>query len=168
MTQADYDASDPCSIIDNRITPALRDPATRKRFDALWADLSGGPRPFVAHGVDMYLAQLWANALGNIIPGSEGNDGVQYTLGPSAGVSNADFNRGALRFKAKPGANPYAENNVITGDIKVPTLTVQPTGDALTVFSSSQELRRRVEAKSKGICSSRARSSRRSTASTAA
>src|SRR6185295_7627165 len=29
-------------------------------------------------------------------------------------------------------------------------LTVQPTGDALTVFSSSQELRRRVAAKHKG------------------
>ena len=150
VTQAEYDAEGIGAVIDNRIKPALRDPATRARFDALWTDMSGGARPFVARGVEIYESQLWGYAIGNIVPGTQGNDGVQYRLGPTAGAGSGDFNRGAVRFKAKPGANPYAAGNAITGDIQIPTLTVQPTGDALTVFSSSQELRRRAEAKGKG------------------
>ena len=58
VTQAEYDAGDIGTIIDTRIKPALRDPATRKRFDALWSDISGGERPFVAEGVDIYYATL--------------------------------------------------------------------------------------------------------------
>ena len=74
---------------------------------------------------------------------------MEYKLGPSAGVSSDDFNRGVIRVKTVPGADKYEDVNRITGEIKIPTLTMQPTGDALTVFSSSQELRRRVEAAGK-------------------
>jgi pimeloyl-ACP methyl ester carboxylesterase len=149
VTQADYDAEG-LRVIDTKIKPALRDPATRSRFDALWTDISGGPRPFVADGVDNYMQTLWTTAIGNIQPGIDGNDGVEYKLGPSAGVSSDDFNRGVIRVKTIAGADKYADVNRITGDIKIPTLTVQPTGDAETVFSSSQELRRRVDSKGKG------------------
>jgi hypothetical protein len=147
VTQADYDSGDIGSIIDTRIKPALRDPATRAKFDALWADISGGPRPFVAEGVDIYEPTLWTTAISNVISGIDGNDGVQYALGPAAGVTSDEFNKGVVRVKTTPAADRYAAVNEITGEIKIPTLTVQPTGDALTVFSSSQELRRRVEAK---------------------
>jgi pimeloyl-ACP methyl ester carboxylesterase len=149
VTQADYDGGDIGAIIDTRIKPALRDAATRARFDALWTDISGGPRPFVREGVDAYYTTLWTYAISNIVSGTEGNEGVTYALGTSAGVTSEDFNRGVIRTAAKPGANKYSDRNVITGDIDIPTLTVQPTGDALTVFSSSEELRRRVESKGK-------------------
>ncbi|MDP9238426.1 MAG: tannase/feruloyl esterase family alpha/beta hydrolase [Chloroflexota bacterium] len=150
VTQSEYDASDIGTIIDTRIKPALRDPQTRQRFDALWADLSGGPRPMVAEGVRISYDILWTTAISNVVTGEDGNDGVQYKLEPTAGVSSDDFNGGVIRVKANPGANKYAEGNRISGDIEIPILTVQMTGDAETVFSSSQELRRRVEAKGKG------------------
>jgi pimeloyl-ACP methyl ester carboxylesterase len=150
VTQAQYDASDMGTILDTRVKPALRDPAIRQKFDALWTDLSGGTRPFVSEGVSIYYPMLWTYAISNILSGADGNDAVQYKLGPSAGVSSDDFNRGVIRVKTVPGADKYDDVNRISGDIKIPTLTVQPTGDALTVFSSSQELRRRAEAKGKG------------------
>src|SRR5205085_4060369 len=121
VTQADYDAEG-LRVIDTKIKPALRDPATRARFDALWTDISGGPRPFVADGVDNYMQTLWTNAIGNIASGIEGNDGVQYKLGPTAGVSSDDFNRGVIRVMTIAGADKYRDVNRITGDINIPTL----------------------------------------------
>lgn len=150
VTQAEYEASDIGAIIDARVKPALRDPAARKRFDGLWTDISGGRRPFAAEGVAVYLPNLWTYAIGNVLPGIDGNADVQYKLGGTAGVSSDEFNKNVIRVKTVPGADTYEDVNRITGDIKIPTLTIQPTGDALTVFSSSQELRRRVEAKGHG------------------
>jgi pimeloyl-ACP methyl ester carboxylesterase len=150
VTQAEFDSSDPAAIIGGRIRPALTDPAVRKRFEDIWIDRSGGPRPFDRKSIRVNEEQLWIYAVGNTTNPSYSNDTKVYELGPSAGVSSDEFNRGAVRFKGDPSRDKYAENNAVTGELQIPTITLQPTGDNLTVFSESQEIRRRVEAAGKG------------------
>lgn len=146
VTQQEFDASDPAAIIGGRIRPALQDPVVRERFEDLWIDRSGGPRPFDRKSIRVNEEQLWIYAVGNATNPSISNDTKIYELGPSAGVSADEFNRGVIRFKGEPSRDKYAANNAVTGKLQIPLITMQPTGDNLTVFSESQEIRRRVEA----------------------
>lgn len=136
--------------IDTRLRPMLRDPEQRARFVALWSEISGGARPFVDEGVAMYQEQIWVYILGNLFQGVFDNTARQYELSSDAGVTSEEFNAGVLRIAETPGADEHEDANVITGDIQVPTLTVQMTGDALTIFQQTQELRRRAEEKGRG------------------
>ena len=152
VTQEEWEAGgqNVGTTIDDRLRPMLRDPQQRARFIALWSDISGGARPFVDEGVAIYQEQIWTYVLGNLFQGVYDNSGRDYVLSAAAGVSSADFNAGVLRIIGKPDADQYADVNTITGDIKIPTLTVQMTGDPLTIFQQTQELRRRAEAKGRG------------------
>lgn len=150
VTQEEFDASDPAAIIGGRIRPALRDPAVRTRFEDIWIDRSGGPRPFDRKSIRVNEEQLWIYAVGNATNPSRSNETKEYELGASAGVSSDEFNRGAIRFRGDPSRDKYAANNAVTGELQIPMITMQPTGDNLTVFSGSQEIRRRVDQAGKG------------------
>jgi pimeloyl-ACP methyl ester carboxylesterase len=150
LRQSDYDATDIGTLVDTRIKPALRDPATRARFEKLWFAITGGPRPLTSEGLRIYESKLWVYAINNIVGKTQGNDGRQYQFGTSAGVSVADYNRDVIRVKADPAADKYRERNRVTGKLQIPVLAMQPTGDELTQFSEERELRRRIDAAGKG------------------
>ena len=152
LTSAEWEASgkNVGATIDERLRPMLRDPAQRERFIALWSDVSGGARPFVDEGVAQYQEQIWVYIQGNLFQGVFDNSDRVYELSEAAGVSSDDFNAGILRIEGTPGADKHEDENEITGNLQIPTLTVHMTGDALTIFQQAQELRRRADAMNNG------------------
>jgi pimeloyl-ACP methyl ester carboxylesterase len=151
VTPQQWDAAnhDVGAVIDSRLRPVLRDPAQRTRFISLWSDITGGARPLVDEGVALYQENIWTYVIGNLFQGVYDNANRKYELHDGAGVGSDDYNAGIIRITGKPGADQYHDTNTITGSIQVPTLIVQPTGDALTIFWQAQELARRAKAAGK-------------------
>ncbi len=149
VTQSEFDSTDLSELINKRIRPALVDPATRTRFENLFIDRTGGPRPLAREGIRAGEEQAWEVYPGNIGSGFYNNAKKIYKLGPTAGVTSDEFNRNVLRVNNPPPNDPYGAGNVVTGKLQMPLITMQGTGDIATVFSGSQEVRRRVDAAGK-------------------
>ncbi len=149
VTQEEFDSTDLGELSNNKILPALRDPAKRKVFEDVWIDQTGGPRPFAREGLEYDFSTQWPTFLGNVAGRYFGNDTKVYKLGPSAGVSSDEFNQKAVRFK-KERSTEYDAGNALSGDIKIPTITMQSTGDVATAFDETQEVRRRADRAGKG------------------
>lgn len=145
ITQEEFDASQDIGGMVTHIRTALLDPDTRARFEDIWIALTGGPRPFDREGIHYAESRAWDIFPSNVAVRFDGNDARDYQLDPSGGVSSEDFNRDAIRF-SQVNTSPYDAGNEVTGDIKIPMINMQSTGDLETVFSEAQDLTRLVDA----------------------
>ena len=150
LTQAEFEATTAGEIIDRRILPALEDATTHARFVDLLIDITGGPRPFDHQGFGIWEAWTWGLSRGVVEGGLMDNRETVYRLGPLSDVSNDVFNTAAIRISPQPLREVIVNNSETTGDIQIPLLTLHTTGDFNVPIYHEQELRRRVEAASKG------------------
>jgi pimeloyl-ACP methyl ester carboxylesterase len=134
VTQAEYDATpDVGALIRDRIRPALRDPARRRRFEGTMVALSGGPRPFAREGLRLEEETDWRRAE------------LAVTTGV---VPHQDVDRlpRALRLRTDDeGLRAYVDGNEATGRLRIPLLTMHATGDGQVPIEEARILRRRVD-----------------------
>ncbi len=134
-------------LLENVIIPPLNaDGAKRVLFESLWVQLTGGERPFAHEGLRDFIAALWARSTGDFDKGLFDNAERQYTLPGNTPVDSAGLNANVARIKR--GQSPAAVTNALnqpTGDIKIPVLTLNETGDANVPLRAAQTIRRRVE-----------------------
>lgn len=143
VTQQQFDELGAGVVLQHHVLPALDDPGAWQRFEDLWLDRTGGPRPFGAQGLRQAPGVIWAYALSNVVD-AYGNESKTYQLGPTAGVSSEEFNRGVIRVRPANPPSQYEEGNAVTGDLQVPLIAIQTTGDVQTPFSEIQSYARRV------------------------
>jgi pimeloyl-ACP methyl ester carboxylesterase len=141
------------ALVDTKIKPALKDPGRHAEFQNIMLDLTGGPRAFDREGFALEESSNWQRA-GILVSFSLAhNDGKQYQLGPLSKTSSADFNAGVVRNSQNTDqafVNSYLEGNDITGELQMPTLTMQTTGDWQVPIDEQGILRRKVEGAGKG------------------
>ncbi len=152
VTQAEFNASnDIPSLITTRIEPALNDTAARKKFEDVLVGMSGGPRPFDRLGIHEAEQTNWLLAATFVPRRIVGNAERTYVLHAGSSVSSDDFSRNVVRFSADPErAKAFIEGNEITGDLRMPMITLHTTGDGVVPMDEEQILRQRVEAAGKG------------------
>jgi pimeloyl-ACP methyl ester carboxylesterase len=151
ITQAEFDASDDVTeLIYGRIVPTLQDPAKQRQFANIMLDLTGGPRAFDYEGLLAEDATNWDRT--RILTATRlfDNRTREYPLGPLSNASSEAFSREAIRVAPGENYDNFLEGNEITGDIKVPLLTMHTTGDWQVPIDQQQILRERVEAAGKG------------------
>jgi hypothetical protein len=133
VTQASYDAAsedDLAALVDDRIRPALdRDPAVRRRFEDMVIDMTGGPRPFGREGLRAAEETNWRR--------------LQIAVGTGA-VPPSDERPLRMRTDDELLA-ALVEGSELTGDVRVPLLTMHTTGDGEVPISQAQTLRRMVD-----------------------
>ncbi len=71
-------------------------------------------------------------------------------LGPLSDVSSEEFNAAAIRASGNEALETFTAGQNITGEIKMPLLTVHTTGDFFVPISQQQVLRRMAEAAGAG------------------
>jgi len=151
ITQAEFDASeDVTDLIYGRIVPTLQDPAKQRQFANIMLDLTGGPRAFDYEGLLAEDATNWDRT--RILTATRlfDNRAREYPLGPLSDASSEAFSREAIRVAPGENYDNFLEGNEITGDIKVPLLTLHTTGDWQVPIDQQQILRRKAEAAGKG------------------
>jgi pimeloyl-ACP methyl ester carboxylesterase len=128
-----------------------------KRFANVMQNLTGGPRPFFKEGfVDQYLVNF-----GLLIadPNRQGltsrastNEGVNYHIDPSFGLTDAALNAGVRRLTADSSArdaNAHPDAAPTTGRITKPLLTLHGTGDLFVPITQEQSYQAKVKAAGK-------------------
>lgn len=152
VTQAEFAAMpDRARVIDDRILPALRDPAAHARFEDIVIALTGGPRPFAREGLHLEEETNWSRARLQLSAGLISNAGVTYDLGAGSGLASGAFNRDAIRMSLNDAvARAFYAGNEATGDLRIPLLTMHTTGDGQVPVSQAQILQRRVAGAGKG------------------
>jgi hypothetical protein len=140
VTQADYDASPSvAALVDDRILPALRDPAVHQRFEDLMIEVTGGPRTFDREGFHMEEATNWRRAELQLSARLADNRGTMY---PDPAV-----NGGAIRFTPdQAGRDAFLAGNETTGELQMPLLTMHTTGDGQVPIEQARIYRREVDA----------------------
>jgi pimeloyl-ACP methyl ester carboxylesterase len=135
VTQAEYDATPGVgTLIRDRIRPALRDPARRRRFERTMVDLSGGPRPFAREGLRLEEETDWRRAE------------LAVASGLVPHQDPARFHGAALRLRTNDdGLRAYVDGNEATGRLRIPLLTMHATGDGQVPIEEARILRRRVD-----------------------
>ncbi len=152
VSQAEFDAApaDFSGLVNNRIIPALNDSAAHKRWEDILIDLTGGPRAFDVEGFALEELTNWQRASILVPARLSYNDGREYSFSPAAGVSDGDFNRNVIRVKPDEGrVQAFIAGNELSGDLQMPMLTVQTTGDWQVPVDEQQIVRRKVEAAGK-------------------
>jgi hypothetical protein len=152
ITQAEFDAStDYPKMINERIVPALDDPAKRHEFEDIIIGLTGGPRPFDHLGIHLEEATNWFRS-GILVAARLGtNIGRTYALAPGGSVSSDAFNRGVIRMNVDETRRAdFEAGNEITGALQMPVITLHTTGDWQVPIDQEQILRRAVDAAGKG------------------
>jgi hypothetical protein len=152
ITQADFDAStDYPKMINERIVPALADPAKHAEFEDIIIGLTGGERPFDHLGIHLEEKTNWFRS-GILVAARLGtNIGRTYTFAPGTTVSSDDFNRGVIRMAVDESRrDDFERGNEITGALQMPMLTLHTTGDWQVPIDQEQILRRDVDAAGKG------------------
>lgn len=145
VTQAQYDASTPQEILATRITPALNDTATRDRFESLWIDLSGGPRPFDLEGLQGEESVKLAQGAQAIAVGLFDNANRSYELPSSGNVARGAFNANVIRVSAGTARKEIPDSEEASGDLQIPVVTLQTTGDFNVPLATAQILQRRAD-----------------------
>jgi pimeloyl-ACP methyl ester carboxylesterase len=146
VDQADVDASpDLGRLVDERIRPALADPARRAEFDEIMVDLTGGPRAFAVEGIhdeeDTNFERAVVVASTGLGPQPDG----AYELGPDSPVTSDELNRAAVVIPTGDGYAGYSAGMEVTGDLAIPLLTLHTTGDGQVPIDQALVLRDRVE-----------------------
>ncbi len=146
VTQAELDAAASIpDLIEQRIRPALDDPASRARFEALMIDLTGGPRAFDREGFRDEESTNWERAGLLLSAGLAAPRTTPYQLGGSSGVSSEAFSRAALRVPTDREAfAEFTKGLEVTGDLQMPLLTLHTTGDGQVPINQPLALRQRV------------------------
>jgi len=147
VTQADYDAAaDLGALINDRIRPALEDPATHTQFENIMTDLTGGPRSFDREGFLSEEGTNWERSTPLVTAHIAPNNPARYPLGEGSGIPNEVFDRAAIRLSVNEELlDTFLEGYQTTGQLQIPMLTMHTTGDGQVPFYQAQLLRRRVD-----------------------
>jgi pimeloyl-ACP methyl ester carboxylesterase len=152
VTQAEFDATDTYQLIETRIKPALRDPAKHEQWERMLIDMTGGPRVLDREGFALEEATNWERAPILIGFGLAYNQGREYAFGADADVDSAVFNAAVVRrapATAEQIAN-FNDGNEITGNLRMPMITIHTSGDWQVPIDQQQILRRAVDHAGKG------------------
>jgi pimeloyl-ACP methyl ester carboxylesterase len=145
--QADIDASpDIGRLVDQRIRPALANPARRAEFDEIMIDLTGGPRAFAVEGIHDEEDTNFQRAVLVASTGLGPQPTAAYHLGPDNPVTSDELNRAAVVIPTGDGYADYSAGMEVTGDLAMPLLTLHTTGDGQVPINQALILRDRVEA----------------------
>lgn len=147
VTQAEFDASDVVTLIDERIRPALADPREHQKFENIMIALTGGPRVFDRAGFALEEETNWRRA-GLLIGAKLVPPGAtQFRFGPTSPVTSQAFERRAVRLPTVlPAFRDFAAGMEVTGRLAMPLLTMHTTGDGQVPINQAQILHRRVHA----------------------
>ncbi len=150
ITQAEFDSGPVEELIEARILPALKDETAHERFEALIVDMTGGARPLTHEGLLLREMANWEFA--DTLLGARllDNQETVYRLGTSSGATGDELNAAAIRVTAGDLQEALTAGQEISGDIKIPLVTLHTTGDLFVPLSHEQVLRRSVEAAGKG------------------
>jgi len=150
-TQAEFDATtDAFKLINERILPALEDPAVHERWEDIMIDVTGGPRAFDREGFHSEEGTNWERAQILVAAHLAPNVDTTYQVGPLSPVTSDEFNRSVIRMPANEGLmRSFTEGEDTTGDLKIPLLSLHTTGDGQVPIHQAQILQRRVDAAGK-------------------
>jgi pimeloyl-ACP methyl ester carboxylesterase len=143
--QAEFDRTAISSLVFGKIVPALADDFTNSRLTGIWTQLTGGRRPYAEEGLSLEAKALQDLGRIQVQAGLVDNTSTTYVLPQAVAETNADFNRKVIRVAGAHRAELPASEE-ITGDLKIPLLTLHTTGDGLVPISHEQFVRRKVEA----------------------
>ncbi len=148
ITQAEFDAMTSEDAY-AEIFAALEDDSTYELLRDLVVDLTGGPRPLAATGVDLDInaGDAWETSQLAVDDRLNGNRDIVYELSDATGVSSGEFNAAAVRFDTGPLTGQL--NEVLTGDLQIPTLALTMTGEIRVPLDSARSLQRLVDAADK-------------------
>ncbi|MGE5596680.1 MAG: hypothetical protein ACM3S1_11685 [Hyphomicrobiales bacterium] len=129
-----------------------------KEFASVARELSGGPRPFFYEGYaatyQVNFGILLIDPNRTSVPGAAAtNDGIEYAIDPSFGISNEELNAGIRRLPADPAVRNFdAHPDAVptTGNISDPLLTLHNTGDVFVPITNEISYREKAEAAGKG------------------
>lgn len=146
VTQTELDrAASLESLFEQRIRPALADPALHERFERILVALTGGPR--VGARAGLHLEEETNLRRGLLIASTRLAPPRRrpWRLAPGAGVTSTEFARSAIRLPADSAAQrTYWAGTEVTGRLAMPLLTLHTTGDGQVPIDQAQLLRRRV------------------------
>ncbi len=151
VTQAEFDQGDTANLIYQKIVPALTDPDLHRKFVDLMTALTGGPRPFEDQGFALEEATNWFRD-SILVPyhvayNRDENGDYQYSFPTTDGITADDFNRNVVRSpRSDQAVADFNAGNEISGDIKMPLLTLHTTGDWQVPVNQEQILADKVEA----------------------
>ena len=129
-----------------------------RRFDSVVKHLAGGDLPFRLEGMKQAYTR-------NIVPRHPGpwrvqeftrhadTRSIRYDIDPGLGLDAATLNREVRRIMPAPGARSRETNPVfaeLTGQIRVPLMTIHETADFRVPFRLQQNYRRRAVAAGRG------------------
>ena len=148
VTQAEYDAaSSVAGLIEQRIKPALDDARRREQFEAMMIDLTGGRRSFDREGFRDEEETNWTRAAQLVAARLVPPRTAPYTFREEVGVSNDEFNGMALHIPTNDEAfRQFTAGMEVTGNLRMPLLTMHTTGDGQSPIGQAVELRRVVDA----------------------
>ena len=147
VRQAEVDASaDLGRLVDERIRPALADPAQRAEFDRIMVEVTGGPRAFAVEGIHHEEDTNFQRAVLVASAGLGPQPEAPYQLGPDSPVTSDELNRAAVVIPTGAGYADYSAGMEVTGELALPLLTLHTTGDGQVPINQALVLRDRVEA----------------------
>ncbi len=123
-----------------------------RRFDSVVKHLMGGDLPLRLEGMQ----QRYIMNLNSRDPGADrarelarhaSTVHIRYGIDPGLGVTEDEINRAIRRVTPAPGARSREGNPVfaeLTGQIRVPLMTIHETGDFRVPFRLQQDYRRRA------------------------
>jgi pimeloyl-ACP methyl ester carboxylesterase len=152
VTQAEFDAAaDRGALVGERVIPTLQNADAHRRFEDVMLDLTGGPRAFDREGFHAEEDTNWERAELLVTAGLAPNVDKTYTLGPNSSTPGDEFNRDVVRLRPNDALLPaFLDRNEVTGDVRIPLLTLHTTGDGQVPIEQARILRRRVDAAGKG------------------
>lgn len=152
VDQSEFDAATSIGdLVEQRIKPALADPAKHAEFEQLVIDLTGGARRFDHEGVHIEETTNFGRAVLAIDAGVVPQRETPYHLAPGSPVDSDDFNRLALRLPNNPDVfAAFWAGTEVTGNLQIPLLTMHTTGDGQVPINQAQILRQRVDAAGRG------------------
>jgi len=147
VTQEEFDATtDIAALIRDRIRPALEDGARRKQFEDLMVSLTGGPRRYARQGFRFEEETNWRRVQLLVTAGVGPNRDTTYRLGPPAGVTSDEFNRNVVRLPINDELlRTFAAGNEITGNLRMPLVSLHTTGDGQVPVEQARILRRAAD-----------------------
>ena len=146
ISQQRYDSLGFNAIFDDDIVKALNDGPTRERFRRIWADITGGVRPFASDGIDLKLVPAFSLAGEYLREGLVDNTARTYRVPSDPAL--ADANSRALRFH-RQADRPIVASDEFLGGLQMPTITLDTTGDGLVPISEALLVRDRVSSAGK-------------------